>query len=135
MSQPERNTLYWHYSVPPLPEEGEEGTECFTCSLSVLIKPTLMEIVETLNPGQPPLPDWVYNGAILGRPRPRHDYFSVELTALRVNGYQYFQLQQENFSYIPQDDRNEIGIFCQFDRSFGMLKNPIFYPCLKHNEI
>ena len=69
--QPERNTIYWHYSVPPLPEAGEEGTECFTCSLSVLIKPSLMEIVETLNPGQPPLPDWVYNGAILGRPRPR----------------------------------------------------------------
>ena len=62
-TKPERNTLYWHYSVPP---EGEEGAECFTCSLSVLIKPTLMEIVETLNPGQPPLPNWVYNGAILG---------------------------------------------------------------------
>jgi len=25
-----------------------------------------MEIVQALNPGQPPLPDWVYNGAILG---------------------------------------------------------------------
>ena len=64
--QPERNSLYWHYSVPPL---EEEGAECSTCSLSVLIKPSLMEIVETLNPGQPPLPEWVYNGAILGGPR------------------------------------------------------------------
>ena len=64
--QPERNTLYWHYSVPPL---EEEGAECSTCSLSVIIKPSMMEIVETLNPGQPPLPDWVYNGAILGGSR------------------------------------------------------------------
>ena len=52
--------------MPPL---EEEGTECSTCSLSVIIKPSMMEIVETLNPGQPPLPDWVYNGAILGGSR------------------------------------------------------------------
>ena len=25
-----------------------------------------MEIVQAINPGAPPLPDWVYNGAILG---------------------------------------------------------------------
>ena len=59
----DRNTIYWHYSVP---EAGVEGATCTTCHISILIKPTLMEIVQSLNPGQPPLPDWVYNGAILG---------------------------------------------------------------------
>ena len=60
-STSDRNTIYWHYTIPDQDQE-----ECFTCILSFLIKPTLMEIVETLNPGQPALPDWVYNGAILG---------------------------------------------------------------------
>ena len=59
----DRNTIYWHYTVPGL---GEEGAECYSCSISFLIKSSLMEVVETLNPGQPALPDWVYNGAVLG---------------------------------------------------------------------
>ena len=46
----ERNTIYWHYTVPRL---GEEGAECYSCSISFLIKSSLMEVVETLNPGQP----------------------------------------------------------------------------------
>ena len=45
---------------------GEEGASCSSCSLNILIKPSLMEVVQALNPGQPELPDWVYNGAILG---------------------------------------------------------------------
>jgi len=59
----DRNTIYWHHTVPKL---GVEGAVCYTCTLNILIKPTLMEIVQALNPGQPELPDWVYNGAILG---------------------------------------------------------------------
>ena len=30
------------------------------------MKDTLLDIVTSLNPGQPELPEWVYNGAILG---------------------------------------------------------------------
>lgn len=59
----DRNTIYWHNSVPVL---GAEGGECWDCHLSISIKPSLMEIVQMINPGQPELPDWVYNGAILG---------------------------------------------------------------------
>ena len=89
----DRNTIYWHHTVPKyfqikLKEHltkvdfrlGVEGAVCYTCTLDILIKPTLMEIVQVgqckeehgysctqaLNPGQPELPDWVYNGAILG---------------------------------------------------------------------
>jgi len=59
----DRNTIYWHHTVPKL---GVDGAVCYRCTLNILIKPTLMEIVQALNPGQPELPDWVYNGAILG---------------------------------------------------------------------
>jgi len=62
-SEDDRNTIYWHHTVPSL---GTAGGECVTCHLSILIKPTLMELVQTINPGQPELPEWVYNGAILG---------------------------------------------------------------------
>ena len=58
----DRHTLYWHITVP----SGEEGSVCNSCHLTFLVKSTLMEIIQTLNPGQPALPDWVYNGAILG---------------------------------------------------------------------
>ena len=61
-SKTDRHTLYWHIGVP----SGEDGSVCTTCHLTFLVKSTLMEIVQALNPGQPPLPDWVYNGAILG---------------------------------------------------------------------
>ncbi len=30
------------------------------------MKPSLLEIVQTINPGAPLLPDWVHQGAILG---------------------------------------------------------------------
>ena len=89
----DRNTIYWHHTVPKYLKIkltmystkvnlrlGVEGAVCYTCTLNILIKPTLMEIVQVgqgeeendnnrtqaLNPGQPELPDWVYNGAILG---------------------------------------------------------------------
>lgn len=58
----DRHTLYWHITVP----SGEEGSVCNSCHLTFLVKSTLMEIIQILNPGQPALPDWVYNGAILG---------------------------------------------------------------------
>ena len=59
----DRNTISWHHTVP---SKETEGGECTTCHLSIMIKPTLMELVMMVNPGQPELPDWVYNGAILG---------------------------------------------------------------------
>ena len=59
----DRNTFYWHYTVPEL---GVEGSQCYSCHMTIIIKSSLMQIVETINPGQPALPDWVYNGAILG---------------------------------------------------------------------
>lgn len=62
-SVPDRNLIYWHYTVPEL---NVEGAQCFSCQMSIIIKKSLMEIVETLNPRQPSLPEWVYNGAILG---------------------------------------------------------------------
>lgn len=89
----DRNTIYWHHTVPKYSQIkrkehltkvylrlGVDGAVCYTCNLNILIKPTLMEIVQVgqfeesnhnnwtqaLNPGQPELPDWVYNGAILG---------------------------------------------------------------------
>ena len=58
----DRHVIYWHITIPT----DEEGSACLSCHLTFLVKPTLMEIVQTLNPGQPPLPDWVFNGAILG---------------------------------------------------------------------
>lgn len=53
---PHTTTLRW----------DEDGATCNSCNLNILIKPSLMEVVQALNPGQPELPDWVYNGAILG---------------------------------------------------------------------
>ena len=40
---PDRNIIYWHYSVPEL---GAEGAECYDCHIEILIKPTLMDIVQ-----------------------------------------------------------------------------------------
>ena len=42
---PDRNIFYWHYSVPEL---GVEGAQCADCHIEILIKPTLMEIVQVL---------------------------------------------------------------------------------------
>ena len=61
-TEPDRHTVYWHMTVP----SGEDGTLCTTCHLTFIVKPSLLELVQVLNPGQPPLPEWVYNGAILG---------------------------------------------------------------------
>ena len=30
------------------------------------VEPTLMKIVQKINPGQPELPEWIYNGAMIG---------------------------------------------------------------------
>lgn len=42
------------------------GQRCVDCQINFVVKPTLMEIVQSINPGAPPLPEWVYNGAIMG---------------------------------------------------------------------
>ena len=44
-SQGDRNTIYWHYTVPEL---GVAGAECAECHISILIKPSLMEIVQVM---------------------------------------------------------------------------------------
>ena len=59
----DRNTIYWHYTVPA---SQSVGKMCKFCKLSFIMKPSLMELVQAINPGQPELPEWVYNGAILG---------------------------------------------------------------------
>ena len=53
------NLVYWHYTP-------NAEYPCSTCKLVFTVEPTLMEIVQKINPGQPELPDWIYNGAILG---------------------------------------------------------------------
>lgn len=58
----DRHTIYWHWTIP----DGSEGSDCLTCQLTFVVKPTLLDLVAAINPGQPELPEWVYNGAILG---------------------------------------------------------------------
>ena len=53
------HTIYWHYTF-------NEEFPCYTCKFVVTFGDSLMEIVQKINPGQPELPDWVYDGAILG---------------------------------------------------------------------
>ena len=53
------HTFYWHRT--PV-----DGVDCETCMINYVVKPTLMEIVQDINPGAPELPEWVYNGAIMG---------------------------------------------------------------------
>ncbi|TRY69177.1 hypothetical protein TCAL_05612 [Tigriopus californicus] len=51
--------IYWHWT----PVKGEP---CRSCKMNFLVGGSLMDIVQELNPGQPPLPDWIHDGAILG---------------------------------------------------------------------
>ncbi len=51
--------VYWHYT--PV-----EAHPCVNCRITFSVENSLMEIVQSINPGQPELPEWVYNGAILG---------------------------------------------------------------------
>ena len=54
------HVVYWHRTHRTgLPD-------CISCDVNFIVKPTLMDVVRYINPGQPPLPEWVYNGAILG---------------------------------------------------------------------
>ena len=36
------------------------------CNIIFTVKPSLMEIVQAINPGQTAVPEWVHQGAILG---------------------------------------------------------------------
>jgi hypothetical protein len=54
--------VYWHLTVP----DGTAGSACPACRLVFLIRPSLLEVVQAVSPGQPDLPDWVYRGAIIG---------------------------------------------------------------------
>lgn len=51
--------IYWHYSP-------NYDHPCVTCKLVFTVEPSLMQIAQKINPGQPELPEWTYNGAILG---------------------------------------------------------------------
>ena len=55
-----KHTVYWHRSHVA----GE--SVCGDCHINFVVRQSLMELVQAINPGQPELPDWVYNGAILG---------------------------------------------------------------------
>ena len=62
-SSSDRTSIYWHRTVPHL---SAPGASCDGCQLTFCVKNSLMELVQHINPGQPELPDWVYNGAMLG---------------------------------------------------------------------
>ena len=51
--------VYWHFTPNPT-------FPCWQCKIVWTVEESLMEIVQKINPGQPELPDWVYNGAIIG---------------------------------------------------------------------
>ena len=53
------HVLYWHYTP-------NKQDSCYTCKIYITSENTLMETVQKINPGQPELPEWVYNGAIIG---------------------------------------------------------------------
>ena len=57
------HTIYWH-----LDPETEDDTvlPISGCNIIFTVKPSLMEIVQAINPGQTPIPEWVHQGAILG---------------------------------------------------------------------
>ena len=48
------HVVYWHRTAPS------------PSSLRFVAAPTLLGVVRKINPSQPELPEWVYNGAILG---------------------------------------------------------------------
>ena len=57
------HTIYWHLD----PETEDDIVPPINgCSITFTVKPTLMEIVQAINPGQTPIPEWVHQGAILG---------------------------------------------------------------------
>ena len=51
--------IYWHYSL-------DSTFSCSQCKMVWTVESTLMEIVQKINPGQPELPEWIYNGAMIG---------------------------------------------------------------------
>ena len=53
------HVLYWHYTP-------NKNFPCQSCKIFITSENTLMETVQKINPGQPELPEWVYNGAIIG---------------------------------------------------------------------
>ena len=53
------HVLYWHHTP-------NKEYSCYTCKIYITAENSLMETVQKINPGQPELPEWVYNGAIIG---------------------------------------------------------------------
>ena len=54
------HTVYWHRS----PVQGQNEPD--TWAVNFVVGDSLVDIVKDINPGQPEMPDWIYNGAILG---------------------------------------------------------------------
>ena len=58
-----RHSIYWHLD----PSSDEDIFEPINdCNLIFTVKPSLMEVVQSTNPGQTLVPDWVHHGAIIG---------------------------------------------------------------------
>ena len=53
------HVLYWHYSY-------NADFPCYHCKIVITAEDSLMKTVQKINPGQPELPDWIYNGVVIG---------------------------------------------------------------------
>ena len=58
-----RHSIYWHLD----PASEEDSMDPITdCHIVFTVKPSLMEVVQSINPGQTLIPEWVHHGAIIG---------------------------------------------------------------------
>ena len=63
MSKGDRHTIYWHLDPTNEYEFMDTGN---LYQIVFTVKPSLMDIVQSINPGQILIPDWVHYGAIIG---------------------------------------------------------------------
>ena len=59
----DKHTIYWH--LDPTTENTPFNTNN-DYQIVFTVKPSLMGIVQSINPGQSLIPDWVHYGAIIG---------------------------------------------------------------------
>ena len=58
-----RHSIYWHLDAR---SEDDIRVPIEECEFRFTVKPSLMEVVQAINPGQSLIPEWVHQGAILG---------------------------------------------------------------------
>ena len=58
-----RHSIYWHLDPR---SEDDIRVPIEECEFRFTVKPSLMEVVQAINPGQSLIPEWVHQGAILG---------------------------------------------------------------------